>query len=245
MWVSREDTTLCVPQMRTEAILFDYGLTLVTFEYPTAALLAVLEEVRPWLGADPPSAEWILFHVLHPLEKDLEEFGSDDEVDYLEFFERAWRHAGFDLPRDVLYRILDLEQRCWDGAVTVAPGAVEVLDRVRGLGLMTGICSNAPFPPEMMQRQLQANGIASRMDAVVFSSAVGRRKPAPEPYLAALVELDLPATAVLFVGDRVREDFEGPLAVGIRAVICTAFARTAPPAGIPAIGSLAELESLL
>jgi HAD superfamily hydrolase (TIGR01549 family) len=231
--------------MRTKAILFDYGLTLVTFEYPTADLLEVLETVRPWLGPDPPTAEWLLFHVLHPLEEDLDRFGSEDEVDYLAFYERAWQRAGLTVPRDVLYRILDLEQQCWDCSVRVAAGALELIDRLRAAGRRTGICSNAPFPPEMMLRQLRANGIAERMDTVVFSSAVGRRKPAPEPYLAALGDLQLPAESVLFVGDKVREDYEGPLALGMRAVLCTQLARVPPPAGVPAIESLADLEAML
>jgi HAD superfamily hydrolase (TIGR01509 family) len=232
--------------MRTAAILFDYGLTLVTFEYPTSGLLEVLERVRPLLGEEPPDAEWLLFHVLHPLEEDLEGFGSEDEVDYLDFYQRAWRKAGLEVPKDVLYRILDLEQQCWDRSVSVAPGALEVLDRLRLSGLRTGICSNAPFPPEMMLRQLRANGIAKRMDVVVFSSAVGRRKPAPEPYLEALRQLALPAAAVLFVGDRVREDYEGPLALGMRAVLCSALAASsAPPPGVPVIESLNDLEDVL
>jgi HAD superfamily hydrolase (TIGR01549 family) len=149
------------------------------------------------------------------------------------------------VPIDVLHRILDLEQQCWDRSVKVAPGAFEVLDRLRGSGRRTGICSNAPFPPEMMLRQLRTNSIAERMDVVVFSSAVGRRKPAPEPYLAALRELELPAGEVLFVGDRLREDYEGPRAVGMRAVLCSALARSVPPPGIPVIESLAGLETLL
>ncbi len=231
--------------MRTEAILFDYGLTLVTFEYPTACLLEVLEVIRPWLGAEPPSADWLKFHVLHPLEADLDGFASDDEVDYLDFYERAWRRAGLVVPKETLYRILDLEQQCWDRSVRIAPGALDVLDRLRAGGRRTGICSNAPFPAEMMLRQLRGNGIGERMDTVVFSSAVGRRKPAPEPYLAALEELGLPAAAVLFVGDKVREDYDGPRALGMRAVLCSDLARTAPPAGIPVIQSLAGLEAIL
>ena len=231
--------------MQTQAVLFDYGLTLVTFEYPTAGLLEVLEKARPWLGPDPPTAEWLLFHVLHPLEADLDAFGSDDEVDYLAFYERAWRRAGLSVGSEVLFRILDLEQQCWDRAVSLAPNALAVLDRLRASGRRTGICSNAPFPPEMMLRQLTAVGIAERMDAVVFSSAVGRRKPAPEPYLAALRELELPAEAVLFVGDRAREDYEAPRALGMRAVLCTELARAAPPPGAAVIASLTELEAIL
>jgi len=231
--------------MRTEDVLFDYGLTLVTFQYPTEALMEALERVRPWLGDDPPTAEWLMFHVLHPLEKDLDGFGSIDEVDYLPFYRSAWRRAGLDVPDDVLYRILDLEQRCWDDAVEVAPGALELLDRLRARGVLTGVCSNAPFPPEMMSRQLRSNGIGQRLDAVVFSSAVGRRKPSPEPYLAAVQELGVPSKAVLFVGDRVVEDYRGPVAVGMRAVVCTRFARTEPEPGVPTIASLSELEALL
>ena len=58
-------------RMPLRAVVFDYGLTLVTFTYPTEALLEVMERVRPWLGARPPSAKWLLDNVLLPLEDDL------------------------------------------------------------------------------------------------------------------------------------------------------------------------------
>ena len=231
--------------MQTEAVLFDYGLTLVTFEYPTAALVEVLESVRHLLGAEPPAAEWLLSNVLHPLEKDLEGFGSEDEVDYLDFYDHAWRRAGLRLPPELLYRILDLEQQAWDGSVRVVPGALDLIDRLRARGLRTGICSNAPFPPEMMLRQLRTNRLAERMDVVIFSSAIGRRKPSPEPYRAAMEALGLPAARVLFAGDRLREDYEGPLAVGMRAILVWPRGLPPPPTGVPTISTLAELEALL
>jgi len=231
--------------MRTEAVLFDYGLTLVTFEYPTACLLEVLERARSWLGPAAPTADWLLFHVLHPLEEDLADFGEEDEVEYIQFYQQAWRRAGLDPNPEILYRILDLEQRCWDRAVQVEPGSLDLLDRLRSRGLLTGICSNAPFPPEMMRRQVDANGIGPRMDSVVFSSAIGRRKPAPELYQAALSELGVAPASTLFVGDRLREDYEGPSALGMRAVLVTAHAREEPPPGVPSIPSLARVEELL
>jgi len=97
----------------------------------------------------------------------------------------------------------------------------------------------------MMHRQVTSNGIAQLMDAVLFSSQFGRRKPAPEIYRAALEAVGVPADRALFVGDRVREDYEGPRAVGMRAVICTAHAAEIPPDGIPTIATLAELPGLL
>jgi putative hydrolase of the HAD superfamily len=83
------------------------------------------------------------------------------------------------------------------------------------------------------------------MEAVLFSSQSGRRKPAPEIYLEALEAVGVKAERALFVGDRVREDHDGPRAVGMRAVICTAHAVDAPPAGIPTIASLSDLPGLL
>ena len=97
----------------------------------------------------------------------------------------------------------------------------------------------------MMRRQVASNGITELVDAVVFSSEVGRRKPAPEVYQAALAAIGAPPERTLFVGDRVREDYEGPRALGMRAVVVTAHADEIPPDGIPAIRSLAELPSLV
>jgi putative hydrolase of the HAD superfamily len=65
--------------------------------------------------------------------------------------------------------------------------------------------------------------VTERVDAVVFSSGVGRRKPAPEIYRAALHELGVEPENALFVGDRVREDVQGPAALGMRTCLVTYF----------------------
>jgi HAD superfamily hydrolase (TIGR01509 family) len=222
------------------AVLLDYGLTLVSFTFPRDELLCVLDEARRWLGPGAPDAATLMRDVLEPLEADLDTIG-EDEVDYLAFYDRAWRRAGLEVPAETLYRILDLEQRCWDRAVRVAPGALEALDALRDLGLRTAVASNAPFPPEMMHRQARLTGIADRVDAVLFSSEVGRRKPAPELYLAALDRLGVPAAEALYVGDREVEDYDGPRRLGMRAVVCTALARRPAGAGTPTIAGLDEL----
>jgi HAD superfamily hydrolase (TIGR01509 family) len=227
-----------------KAVLFDYGLTLVTFSFPRDCLLAVLDSFRPELGSDSRTAEDLMHEVLEPLEDELEGYG-EDEVDYMDFYERAWRRAGIEAPRDLLYQVLDQEQLCWDRAVRLAPGTLAALERLRARGLRTAVASNAPFPPEMMRRQLRGNGIGERVDAVVFSAEVGRRKPAPELYQAALDALGVEAPSALYVGDRYAEDYEGPKRLGMRAVLCTALARTPPPPGVPAIASLDELDSIL
>lgn len=229
-------------------MLFDYGRTLVTFAYPTDDLLRVLDEYRPRieaaLGVPAPEADTILHDVLLPLEEYIASM-SEDEVDYMGVYRDVWHRAGLRLPDGLLHEILDAEQRCWDRAVKVDGDARPLLEWLGEQGMKRGICSNAPFPPEMMRRQLSSHGLMALVDAAVFSSDVGRRKPAPEMYRAALDAIGTRAERTLFVGDRVREDYEGPCALGIRAVIVTAHAEEPPPVGVPSIASLADLRSAL
>jgi putative hydrolase of the HAD superfamily len=231
-----------------DAVLFDYGRTLVTFDYPTEDLLAVLQRYLPRiedaLGVTAPTADALMRDVLIPLEEHVESPG-EDEVSYEDVYRATWHRAGFDLPDDLLHEILDQEQLCWDRAVRVDPEALQLLSWLGEQGIKRAVCSNAPFPPEMMLRQVASNGVGGLMDSVLFSSQFGRRKPAPEIYRAALASVGTAAERALFVGDRVREDYEGPRAVGMRAVICTAHAAEIPPEGIPTIASLAELPALL
>jgi len=231
-----------------EAVLFDYGRTLVTFAYPTEDLLEVLRSFHPRieesLEGPAPAAEAILRDVLLPLEEHIES-PAEDEVSYIDVYRAGWRSAGLELPDDLLLEILDEEQKCWDRAVRVDADALQVLSWLGARGIKRAVCSNAPFPPEMMRRQVDANGVGELMEAVFFSSEIGRRKPAPEIYLAALAAVGVDAANALFVGDRVREDYDGPLAVGMRAVICTAHATELPREGVPTIASLSDLPGLM
>ena len=231
-----------------DGVLFDYGRTLVTFAYPTEDLLRVLTEFGPSieaaLGIPPPEPESILHEVLLPLEEYVNS-ESEYEVGYMDVYREAWQRAGMRLPDGLLHDILDAEQQCWDRAVHVDPEAIPLLRWLGERHVRRGICSNAPFPAEMMRRQLRTNGIAGAVDAVVFSSDVGRRKPAPEIYRAALDAIDTAPERTLFAGDRVREDYEGPRALGMRAVVVIRHADEPAPNGIPAVESLAALRSLL
>ncbi len=231
-----------------DGVLFDYGQTLVTFEYPRRELLEVIRNFLPTIeetiGGPAPSPEAILVDVLMPLEEYVTST-SEGEVDWIEVSKASWESAGLSLPDGLLYEIVDAEQMCWDRIVRVDPDAWQVLEALRSRDIRRAICSNAPFPPEMMRRQVGTNGIGALMDEVVFSSMVGRRKPAPEIYRAALAAIGLVPEKVLFVGNRELEDYEGPRAIGMRAVIYTAHNAHPTQPGIPVIAQLAELLELL
>jgi putative hydrolase of the HAD superfamily len=231
-----------------QGVVFDYGRTLVTFDYPTEELLEVMRRFRPRieaaLGSPAPEAEAMLEEVLLRLE---EYVGSitEDEVVYMDVYRATWAKAGLKLPDDLLHEILDAEQMCWDRAARLDPDALQILSWLGVRGIKRAICSNAPFPPEMMRRQVETNGLAELADAVVFSSAIGKRKPAAEMYFAALDAIGVEPERALFVGDRVREDYDGPRAIGMRAVIFTAHSEVQPADGIPTISSLTEVANLL
>jgi HAD superfamily hydrolase (TIGR01509 family) len=232
----------------TDGVMFDYGQTLVTFAFPREELLEVIRNFLPTieeaLGGPSPPAEALLEDVFMPLEEYVAST-SEDEVDWLDVFKASWERAGMSLPDGLLYEMADAEQLCWDRIVKVDPDAMQVLSTLRDRGIKRVLCSNTPLPPEMMHRQVATNGIGRLMDAVVFSSMVGKRKPAVEMYRAALEAIGLPAERVLFVGNRLIEDYEGPTAVGMRAVIYTAHNAETPPAGIPTISTLGDLPGLL
>ena len=231
-----------------DAVVFDYGNTLITFEYPTDELLALMDGFRARIGqasgGPAPSAKELLDTILLPLEHQLGTYG-EEEVVYVDMYRQAWYRAGFELPDELLLEMLDAEQRVWDRKITIIDGAIDALARLKSRGLKLGLCSNASFPADMMRRQVETNGIAKLMDAIVFSSAIGKRKPSPVIYAAVLSELAVDAGRTLFVGDRVREDYEGPIAFGMSAVICTAHTTAPVPADVRTISSLHEIESLL
>src|SRR5258708_37430389 len=137
----------------TRGVLFDYGRTLVTFDYPTEELLAVLRHFRPRitsaLGIAAPEAEAILEKVLLPMEQFVASV-NEDEGDYMSVYRQTWARAGMNLPDDLLHEILDSEQICWDRAVKLDPDALQGLSWLGPPGLKPARRSNVALPPQLL-----------------------------------------------------------------------------------------------
>jgi putative hydrolase of the HAD superfamily len=209
-----------------EAVLLDYGLTLVTYRRPDAALERVHEEISSLvaarLGVEPPGGARLLTAVHDVVEAAVEAHereGGLDEIDLEPVAAAAYRAIGLDLPPALLDEVRRLEQEAWVEGITVAPDTVATLTALRARGLRLGLVSNAPYRAASMRAQLERLDLLRYFDAAVFSSAVGWRKPSPRIFEAALAELGSPAAATLMVGDRGREDVDGAHAVGMRAVL--------------------------
>jgi HAD superfamily hydrolase (TIGR01662 family) len=208
------------------AVLLDYGLTLVTYRRPTAALERAHREISSLLarrlGVAVPDGARLLTAVHDVVEAAVEAHeaaGSLEEIDLEPVAATAYRELGLELPAPLLDEVRRLEQEAWVEGVTVAPRTVPTLTELRRRGLRLGVVSNAPYRAASMRDQLAHLGLLPLLDAAVFSSAVGWRKPSPRIFERALAELGSSAEETLMVGDRVREDVEGARAAGMRAVL--------------------------
>jgi putative hydrolase of the HAD superfamily len=128
------------------------------------------------------------------------------------------REFELEVDDDELYRFLEAEHREWDAQHELAATTHALLEALRSDGFLLGIVSNAFDPPALLHDDLARLGIAERVDVAVFSSEVGRRKPDPAPFRAALERLGVEPQEALHVGDRLYEDVLGASRLGIRTV---------------------------
>ncbi|MEO6797201.1 MAG: HAD family hydrolase [Candidatus Dormibacter sp.] len=210
-----------------KAVLFDYGHTLIHFdERPHSALISAYQQVNRLLAetisAEIPRAEVLIERVSKVVDDAIQQdyaLGHPEEVEIAEIYDRALRALGLELQPEVIERVMEIEQDGWLNSVHPGPDVVSTLEWLRQAGLRLGIVSNAAYRPNLMRRQVSALQLAPYFMALTFSSAVGIRKPDPRIYRDALRQLGVDAAETLFVGDRVKEDVQGPKALGMRAVL--------------------------
>jgi putative hydrolase of the HAD superfamily len=95
-------------------------------------------------------------------------------------------------------------------------GAKEFLQMLRDRDIKIAICTDMTV--HIQHRKLRALGIDNLIDVLVTSEEVGVEKPAPEIYQAVLGKLQLSPKEVVFVGDSLKKDVEGPAKLGMTSV---------------------------
>lgn len=123
-----------------------------------------------------------------------------------------------------------------------------VLRALAAQGLRLGLISNSHRCLASFQSHFDLEGLVS---AAVSSLEHGSMKPHPSIFDSALKLLDVAPGEALMVGDNVRQDIEGALGVGMRAVLVHRGDHPHPSEpeltarGIPVISSLNELMNLV
>jgi putative hydrolase of the HAD superfamily len=201
------------------AVLFDWGDTLFHFAYDEELLAAGWEAGLATIerdglpGHDETAAvfrERYLPLLFVP--------GSVEEVEYPELIRDLLGSFGVELDDAELDRFLEAEHAAWKPARLVGTHTHALLDSLRERSLLTGLVSNAFDPGWLLHQDLADMGLAERLDAAVFSSEVGKRKPHPAVFEATLSRLAVAPEEALFVGDRRYEDVRGAKELGMTTV---------------------------
>lgn len=207
-----------------DAVLFDWGDTLFHFAHDEALLeagweagLAALD--REGLPGHEETAARFRERYL-PL---LWVPGSVEEVEYPGMVRELLEGFGVGLDDEELGRFLAAEHAAWEPARQLGAHTHALLDTLRARGLKTGLVSNAFDPGWLLHEDLARMGLAERLDAAVFSSEIGKRKPDPAIFEAALAALGVEPARTLFVGDRRYEDVRGAKELGMTTVLALWF----------------------
>src|SRR5471030_1463506 len=116
-----------------------------------------------------------------------------------------------------------------------------VLQQLFDAGLRIGLISNTHRCLASFQSHFELQGLIS---ATISSSDHGLMKPHPSIFNAALQLLGVDAAEAVMVGDSLKHDIEGALAVGMRAILLNrgdaAAPRVAGDHRAPVIHSLRE-----
>jgi putative hydrolase of the HAD superfamily len=147
--------------------------------------------------------------------------GDHGELRYAELMMDVLADVGVHPGPEELRQALRLEHRAWDEARELHADTPELLSTLREAGIAIGLVSNAFDPPELMHEDLQQHGIDRLLDAAVFSSEIGVRKPHPAIYRHVIDRLGVAPERALFVGDRVLEDIVGPAKLGMATCLAT------------------------
>jgi putative hydrolase of the HAD superfamily len=223
---------------RYDAVLFDYGHTLVDLKRPESHLLEAYHEINRRLEHEleqvVPQAAELLVAVSERVDDAIGRSyrtGGEQEVDIADLYRTALGAIGISCPEATLEWVMDQEQVAWFNGILPSPHARAVLQALRDSGHKLAIVSNAAFRPRSMREQLHHLELFDFFDATVYSSEIGVRKPNAAIYEEALRLVEVTPERALFIGDRVREDVRGPRAVGMDAVLTHEFRQEVPPAG--------------
>lgn len=149
--------------------------------------------------------------------------------------ERGFAVTGRALPVEevgpALARFLDLYAALPADPGSVYPGVPQTLARLADAGHAIGLCTNKPHA--IACSLLDELGLLPVFGAIVGGDSLPQRKPAPEPLLAVLAALGVPASAAVMVGDG-PNDVAAARAAGVASILVSYGYARGNPADLPA-----------
>lgn len=222
---------------RLRAVLFDLDDTLFDHAHATRTALGRLRGVNTALS------RWSLAETVARHDAILEELHArvltgDITVDdaRIERFQRLLEAAEAPRSRDRAVELAGVYRRAYESGWRAVPGALPLLDAVRGCGLRIVIVTNNGVAEQ--RRKIAFCDMTRRIDALVTSEEVGASKPSPEIFDVALRNAKAEPDEVVMLGDAWHADVAGALASGIRAVWFNRKGADRPLASVPELRAL-------
>ena len=144
---------------------------------------------------------------------------------------------GPDKAASLIREVSELMHEELQAQVDARPGAVELVERLRGR-VPLGLASNSPR--FLVDAALSSAGFADTFDAVVTSDDVARHKPAPDLYLLACERLGADPAETVALEDTA-SGIAAAKAAGLTCIAVPQFAETDVSAADRVIESLEEL----
>jgi len=113
--------------------------------------------------------------------------------------------------------ILTVYYKVIHGVRKIYPDVVSTLDHLHQAGVRMGIVSNTTNPSFIKEEELRLTGLGKYFEFAVYSSSVPYRKPHPSIFKGVVSRLQIMSNEVLFVGDNLIMDVQGPQSIGMPA----------------------------
>jgi FMN phosphatase YigB (HAD superfamily) len=200
---------------RFDAVLLDYGNTVVEFDRPQLQWIHVqmaefLSDAVAPVDASTLGSVMDATCILPPLSEGMREFTP------LEQMERILQKTYGRPFRTTDRVVIAADCRCQELFVASIEIDQSAAEAVRGLSrrVPVGLVSNYPCG-DAVRRSLSSIGLADQFDPIVISGEVGFVKPHSKLFQVALEGLAIGAERVLFVGDDWNNDMVGAHAAGM------------------------------
>ena len=140
-----------------------------------------------------------------------------DAAPFIHYQEVLLDEVGMKLPREVMLEIVKgVSQRARNITWAFYDDVLPVMKALKQRGLVLGLISN-------LRTGKAGVGLDNYLDFVVTSGEVGKDKPAPSIFLAALERARTRASETAYVGDQYQIDVLGARGVGISPILIDRF----------------------
>ena len=214
------------PRKLVQGLIFDFDNTLARLKYSIEDLMntgagAAVAYMRSTGMTDLPDD--FSENLVHA--RNFAQQKSDDEQeehtadDTLSFLLQFFNYPASRMDEDVLRRAVDLfyapEMTAWEPM----PGAIDLLQHLRGEGYPIAVIANYSSD-RIFQRFIDYTGLRPYLDVCLSSAAVEWRKPGKEIYDAVLTRWDAEPYELVCVGDSLKHDVSGGQEIGALTVHC-------------------------